>query len=145
MSLLFVPYVIIDGHKYAVAQGTYLRKWTRAFSSQLAGNIVRLNFVDRGPGIRVYDFTLMIQTWAPGSLPFTSGITATYDAQLATLEASYAKVATPIQFVDPLGQSPGAGGVYFTNLTQIFPNQSTPEKPYLLYEVELTEATQVVA
>lgn len=145
MTLPFFTYVIIDGNKYAVAQGTYLRKWTRAFSSQLAGNIIRLNFVDRGPGIRVYDFSLMIQTWAPGSTPNLNGITATWDVQLQALEASYAKVATPIQFVDPLGQSPGAGGVYFTNLTQMFPNQSTPQKPYLLYDVELTEATQVVA
>lgn len=148
MALPFNRYITIDGNKYVVAQGTYIRKWTRAFSSQLAGNIIRLNFVDRGPGIRVYSATLILRTWLPGSQPFIDGITSSWDTQLANLEASYGKVATVISFVDPFGQSPGANatfGVFFTNLNQIIPQYSTPQTVYLLYECELTEATQVVA
>jgi hypothetical protein len=139
-------YVILDGNKYVVAMNTYTRKWQRAFSSQLAGNIIRLNFIDRGPGIRVYDMTFILATWAPGSVPYLAGVTQTWDVQEQNLEASYGKVATPLQFVDPMGLSPGANanyGVYFTNFNLIIPQYSTPQKPYLLAEVEVTEATQV--
>ena len=52
-------YVVIDGKKYAVAQGTYIRKWQRQFTATLVANIVELNFVDRGPGIKTYNFTLI--------------------------------------------------------------------------------------
>lgn len=145
MAYNFVRYIIIDGNKYPVAQGTYVRKWARSFSSQLAGNIIRLNFIDRGPGIRVYDATLILQTWLPNQVPFKDGITTSWDTQLAAIEASYGKTATVLQFVDPLGQSPGANanyGVFFTNLNQIIPNYSTPQNPIILVEVELTEATQ---
>lgn len=141
-------YVIIDGKKYPVAQGSYVRKWARSFSSQLAGNIIRLNFVDRGPGIRVYNMTLILQTWKVGSTPYLDGITDTWDVQLQNLEASYGKIATVISFQDPFGQSPGANaqyGVFFTNFNEIMPNYLTPQKPYVLAEIELTEATQVVA
>lgn len=149
MVLQLQTYVVIDGNKYPVVQGTYVRKWARAFSSQLAGSIIRLNFIDRGPGIRVYDFTVMIQTWKPGSIPYANGITAPWYTQAAALEASYAVKATAINFIDPLGQVAGPDaqtwGVYFTNLNQIIPQYSTPQQTYLLYEVEVTEATQVVA
>jgi hypothetical protein len=138
-------YVIIDGYKYAVTFGTYIRKWTRSFSSQLAASIIRLNFVDRGPGIRTYSMTLMLNTWPAGSILYQDGITQTLSQQIANLEASYAKISTPIQFVDPFGAVPGAGGVYFTNLNEIIPNYATSEKPYVTMDVELTEATQVVA
>lgn len=144
----FYTYVVIDGNKYPVATGSYTRKWARSFSSQLAGNIIRLNFIDRGPGIRVYDMTIILETWLPGSQPYVNGITATWDTQLQNLEASYGKIATVISFQDPFGQSPGANanyGVYFTNFNEIIPNYSTPAKPYVLAEIELTEATQVVA
>ena len=147
-SFPFYTYIVLDGHKYPVATGTYTRKWARSFSSQLAGNIIRLNFIDRGPGIRVYDMTLIIETWLPGSEPYLNGITDTWDTQLQNLEASYGKVATVLSFQDPFGQSPGANaqyGVYFTNFNEIIPNYSTPEKPYALAEIEVTEATQVVA
>lgn len=147
-SFPFYAYVIIDGKKYPVATSSYVRKWARAFSSQLAGNIIRLNFIDRGPGIRVYDMTLLLRTWESDSLPYKNGITDPWDTQLQALEASYGKVATVLQFVDPFGQSPGANanyGVYFTNFNQIIPNYATPQKPSVLAEVEFTEATQVVA
>lgn len=139
-------YVIIDGHKYAVVSGTYIRKWIRSFSSELAANIIRLNFVDRGPGIRTYSMSLQLATWPLGSTMYNDGITETVAQQMANLETSYAKVATSIQFVDPLGNPPSAGkGVYFTNLNQIIPNYSTVQKPYIVADVELTESTQVVA
>jgi hypothetical protein len=140
----------LDGNKYPVATGSYNRKWARSFSSQLAGNIIRLNFIDRGPGIQVYDMTLILETWLPGSLPYKNGITATWDTQLQNLEASYAAVATVLEYYDPFGQTPGqyAGadwGVYFTNFNEIIPNYATPERPFVLAEIELTSATQVVA
>lgn len=147
-ALTMYPYIILDGNKYAVADNTYNRKWQRAFSSQLAGNIIRLNFVDRGPGIRVYDMTLFLANWAPGSNPYLNGITQSWDTQEQNLEASYGKTATVLQFVDPMGLSPGPSaqyGVFFTNFNLIVPAYSTPQKPYLLAEIELTEATQVVA
>ena len=92
--------------------------------------------------------TLVIQTWAPGSMPYQAGITDPWDVQLQALEASYGKVATVIGFTDPFGQSPGPSsqyGVFFTNFSEILPNYITPQKPYVLAEIELTEATQVVA
>jgi hypothetical protein len=148
MALQMYRYIILDNHKYVVATNTYNRKWTRAFSSQLAGNIIRLNFIDRGPGIRVYDMTLILANWAPGSEPYQDGITQTWDTQEQNLESSYSQVATVLQFTDPMGLSPGPSaeyGVYFTNFNLIIPQYSTPQKPYCLAEIEVTEATQVVA
>lgn len=139
------PYIILDGQKYAVAMNTYNRKWQRAFSSQLAGNIIRLNFIDRGPGIRVYDMTLILANWATTSVPFLNGITTSWDTQEQALETSYGKTATVLQFVDPMGLSPGANanfGVFFTNLNIIIPQYSTVQKGYVLAEIEVTEATQ---
>lgn len=150
MSLPIYRYIVLDNKKYVVASETYVMKWTRAFSSQLAGNIVRLNFVDRGPGIRIYDMTLILETWAPGSQQYQDGITDTWDVQLQALEASYGKIAKVLQFNDPFGRSPDSsiaigGGVFFTNLNEIIPKYTTPIKPIVLAEVEVTEATQVVA
>jgi hypothetical protein len=154
MSLPFYTFVNIGGNLYPVASDTYNMKWSRAFSSQLAGNIIRLNFIDRGPGIRVWDMTIILDTWPPGSLPHQAGIILPWDQQLANLEASYGAIATVLEFVDPWGRSPtspGAGwsttpvqGVFFTNLNEIPPKYSTPNKPYMLCEIELTEATQPV-
>lgn len=139
-------YVVIDGNKYAVTSGTYIRKWLRSFSSELASNIIRLNFVDRGPGLRSYGMTLQLATWPAGSTLYTDGITKTAEQQMSDLETSYAKVATSLQYLDPFGNPPSASsGVYFTNLNQIIPNYSTVQKTYILAEVELTESTQVVA
>lgn len=227
--------VTIDGNVYGVLQGTYIRRWTRSFSSNLAANIIRLNFVDRGPGIRVYSFQVMAYNWLPTSKPFIGGATPNFDAQRANLEASYSKIATPIAFLDMFGEPPlfsgnatapissGAGsisinsglssllsspptgsggypypvyiwaigtslgqalatgsgveiasvvgisgntlsisrsspqnwasgvnvaspiGVYFTNLNQLEAPDATSQSPRVIYEVELTEATQVVA
>lgn len=138
-------------HKFAIAQGSYTRKWQRAFSSQLAGNIIRLNFIDRGPGIRVYDMTLILASWAPGSQPYEDGITDSWDTQLYNLSTLYSATAEVLHFEDPLGQSPsplngGAGdyGVFFTNFNEIIPQYATPQKPYILAECEFTEATQTV-
>jgi len=153
MSLPFFRYVQIDGFQYVVAVDTYNMKWSRAFSSQLAGNIIRLNFIDRGPGIRVWDMTLLLKTWDPSSVPYQDGITQTWDQQLANLEASFGKIAKVLSFVDPFGRSPGVNatftstpvnGVFFTNLNEIIPRYATPQKPYVLVEVEITEATQVI-
>jgi len=139
-------YITLDYQKYAISSATYVRKWQRSFSSQLAANIVRLNFVDKGPGIRVYSMTLILATWSPNSQPYQDGITLTAEQQMANLEASYAKVATSLQFYDCFGNPPSASsGVYFTNLNQIVPNYATVNKSYILAEVELTEATQVAA
>jgi len=146
-ALKMYPYIILDGNKYPVAMNTYNRKWQRAFSSQLAGNIVRLNFIDKGPGIRVYDMTLILANWAPTSLPYLDGITQSWDTQEQALETSYGKIAQVLQFVDPMGLSPGPSaqyGVYFTNFNLIIPQYSTVQKPYLLAEIEVTEATQLV-
>ena len=150
-SLPFYRYVQIDGKKYPVATGSYVRKWARAFSSQLAGNIIRLNFIDRGAGIRVYDMTLILQTWRSDTQPYKDGVTDTWDTQLYNLSSSYSAIAFVLHFEDPLGQSPnpingGAGdyGVFFTNFNQIIPNYATPQSPRILAEIELTESTQTV-
>jgi hypothetical protein len=140
-------YITLDGNKYAISQGTYTRRWTRAFSSQLAASIIRLNFVDRGPGIRVYSMQLMLFTWPTDSEVYSEdGIVKTMDQQISDLEASYAKIATPLTFLDAFGNPPSASSkVYFTNMVQSIPNYSTVQKGYALYDIELTEATQIVA
>jgi hypothetical protein len=151
--LPFYTYIVLDGNKYVVAADTYNQKWSRSFSSQLAGNIIRLNFIDRGPGIRVIDMTLILETWDPNSIPYKDGITIPWWQQLQNLEASYGQIAQVLSFQDPFGRvlAPvGANtsqnwGVFFTNLNEIIPKYATPQKPYVLCEVEITEATQVVA
>lgn len=139
-------YIVLDGNKYAISMGSYIRKWLRSFTSELASNIIRLNFVDRGPGLRTYSMTLILATWSTNSNVYQDGVTKTAEQQMSDLEASYAKIATSLQFLDVFGNPPSASsGVYFTNLNQIIPNYSTVEKPYILAEIELTESTQVVA
>ena len=153
MSLQAYRYIILDGNKYVVSSDTYNMKWSRAFSSQLAGNIIRLNFIDRGPGVRVADFTVILKTWAPTSQPYLDGITTTWDVQLQALEASFGQIAHVLSFQDPFGRQfiPQGGnalsnwGVFFTNLNEIVPKYSTQNGPFVLCEVEVTEATQVVA
>jgi hypothetical protein len=133
-------YVVIDSYKYAVQQGTYIRKWERQFTATLAANIVELNFVDKGPGIKHYNFTLLLNTWDTTSQPYKDGVTQTLDQQRTNLEASYLKVATAVQFLDPFGEAPTLGGVYFTSLNENLPPYSTVEKPYLLMDIELVES-----
>jgi hypothetical protein len=142
---MIYPYVVIDNNKYAVATGTYIRHWVRSFTSQLAANIIRLNFIDRGPGVRTYNMALQLSTWKPGSLLYNAGITKTAEQQMADLEASYAKVAKSLQFQDAFGNPPSASsGVFFTNMDQIIPNYATTQKSYILVDVEITESTQEV-
>lgn len=151
MSLPFYTYIVLNGHKYPVLADTYSMKWTRAFSSQIAGNIIRLNFIDKGPGIRVYDMILLIKTWATTDPLYKVGITLPWTTQLQNLEASYGLQATVLHFEDPFGRSPtpasggpGDYGVFFINLVEIIPNYSTPQSPVALVQIELTEATQLV-
>jgi hypothetical protein len=142
--------VKINGFWYAVQQGTYVRKWQRQFTATLAANIVELNWVDRGPGIKTFDFTLHIVTWDPSSIPYKLGVTQTWDVQMANLETAYLAVNTSLAFIDVFGNSPiipntsTPGGVYFTNLNQNVPNYSTPEKPYVLVDIEVIEALKTV-
>lgn len=140
-------YVVIDGFKYAVQQGTYIRKWQRQFTQTLVANIVELNFIDKGPGIKTYDFTLLVTSWSPNSQPYKDGITQTLDQQIANLEASYEKVNTAISFLDIFGNppDPGTPGVYFTNLNQNVPNYSSVQTPYLLIDVELIESLTAIS
>lgn len=136
-----LQYVNIDGNLYVVQQGSYLRKWQRQFTATLVANIVELNFVDRGPGIKTYDFTIIVATWDSWSQPYKAGITTTWQQQMQALEVSYEKVNSAMTFIDPFGNPPDVGnGVYFTNLNQSIPAYSTPNKPYLLCDVELIEA-----
>src|SRR3989338_6240409 len=99
-------FVIIDGHKYAVAQGTYMRRWIRQFQALINTVGVRLNFVDRGPGLKVYGMTLILANWPTDSLMFTDGITETLDQQRLNLEVSYGKITTSLQFIDPFNEPP---------------------------------------
>lgn len=143
----FNRYIILNGKKYPVTPDTYSMKWDRSFSSQLAGNIIRLNFIDRGPGTRVYDATLILRTWNPTDLPYLDGITETWDQQLQDLEATYGLIAQILPFTDLSNRSPGSvaqDGVFFTNYTLSIPKYSTPQTPILLAQCEFTEATQLI-
>jgi hypothetical protein len=124
-----------------VKQGTYTRNWQRQFTSTLAANLIRLNFVDRGPGYMYYELTLQLVQWKPGTIGYKAGITQTVIEQMQNLENSYMKISTPIPYLDPLGNSPeGNANVYFTNLVQTFPQFSTSENVYIEVQIELTEA-----
>ena len=88
---------------------------------------------------------LVLSNWGTDTLVYQDGVTETLDQQRQNLETAYSKISTPIEFIDPFGEVPGAGGVYFTNLNETIPQYSTVAKPYVLMEIETTEATQVVA
>ena len=137
------PYVTIDGNKYALASDTYTRKWIRSFTSYLAANIVRLNFIDKGPGVRTYNFQVICAPWGSATLPYLNGVTSSPETQMTNLETTYAKIATPISFTDPLGNV-STYGVYMTDLQQTIPKYSTTQDVYIIATVELTEATQGV-
>lgn len=138
------PYVILDGKKYAVQQGTYVRKWARQFTATLSANIVELNFIDRGPGIQTYDFTLILAQWGADSLMYKQGITSDMNSQITALETLYSQVNTQFQFVDPYGNSPKLGAVYMTDLQETIPNFSTPEKPTTFMTIELIAAIPAI-
>jgi hypothetical protein len=143
----FNRYVILNGQKYPVQTDTYKLGWQRAFSSQLAGNILRLNFVDRGPGLRTYDMSLILRTWNPTDLPYFDGITQTYDEQLANLELSYGLQAQILPFTDISNRSPGPvaqNGVFFIDYSLSIPKYATNQTILLLAKISLVEATQLV-
>ena len=137
------PYIILDGNPYALVSDSYTRNWVRSFTSYLAANIVRLNFIDKGPGVRTYTFQVICAPWGSSTLPYLSGITTSPEAQMTALETTYKKIATPVAFTDPLG-NPSIYGVYMTDLQQTFPKYATSEHSYIIATVELTEATQGV-
>ncbi len=137
--------VTIDGHQYAVSSGTYIERWVRQFTATLVANLVELNYVDNGPGIKTYSMTLLLSSWDPQSQPYKDGVIESWDTQKANLEASYLKKATALQYIDPFGQSPTLGGVYFTMLNQIIPNYSTAQKPYVLCEIEIRESLTAIS
>ena len=88
---------------------------------------------------------LVLANWGPNSVPYkVAGITSTPEAQEATLENTYSLIATPVPFVDPLGNA-SAFGVYMTDLQITIPDWSTPEQTFILASIQLTNATQVVA
>jgi len=136
-------YITLDGNNYAIVQGSYLRQWVRSFTSYLAANIVRLNFIDKGPGVRKYSFQIMCQQWPSTSLPYLGGVTQNAITQMSNLEATYAKIATPVAFTDPFGNA-SSYGVYMTDLQQSVPNYGTNQTPFIQATVQLTEATQPV-
>jgi len=138
------PYITLDGNKYALVSGSYIRQWARSFTSYLSANIVRLNFVDKGPGVRTYTFQVYLSQWPVGSIPYVNGITASPETQMTALETTYAKIATPVGFTDPFG-TVSTNGVYMTDLQQTIPNYGTSQQSFIIATVQLTEATQVVA
>lgn len=136
-------YITLDGNNYAIVSNSYLRRWIRSFTSYLAANIIRLNFIDKGPGVRTYSFQLQLAPWGSTSLPYLNGVTASPEQQMAQLEATYAKIATPVAFIDPLG-NPEPFGVYMTDLQVTIPPYATAQVTHLIVTVELTSATQLV-
>lgn len=141
-------YIILDGHYYVVQSGTYVRTWKRLFTSTLSANILELNFIDNGPGIKTYDMTLILASWSPDSAIYKTlhGLDpaiASLEQQITNLEASFALVATELGFTDPFGNSPAQGYVYFTLLTENLPVFSTAEKPYLLVDIEVMGSSAI--
>ena len=140
---MILPYVTIDGNKYAIVAGSYSRQWIRSFTSYLSANIVRLNFIDKGPGVRTYSMQLHLAPWGSNSLPALSGVNTSPEGQMAQLEASYAKIATPISFTDVFGTTL-SNGAYMTDLQQVIPLHGTSQSTYIIATVTMTEATQLV-
>ncbi len=137
---MILPYISLDGYNYAIASNSYQRRWVRSFTSYLAANIVRLNFVDKGPGVKTYNFQLILAPWGSTTLPFLNGVTSSPETQMAQLETSYSKIAAPIFFTDPFGAT-YPQGVFMTDLQQSIPPYATTQTPYIIATVELTENT----
>jgi len=130
---------------YAVAQnGGYSRQWLRYFQSQpLAYGQARITGIDNGPGINQYTISLIVTNWDSGSLPYQAGVTQTWDIQKHNLETSFKKIATVLYFIDPFGVAPDldpTSGVYFWQFTETILPQSTPSKPYIQYDIVLTQS-----
>lgn len=140
---MILPYISLDGNNYAIVSGSYVRQWIRSFTSYLAANIVRLNYIDKGPGVRTYNFQLHLAPWGSTSLPYLNGVTTSPETQMTQLETTYKKIATPVSFTDPFGNS-STYGVYMTDLQQTIPAYGTTQTSYITATVTLTEATQTV-
>ena len=130
---------------YAFIQGTYTRDWQRYFSSSpIAYGTTRINGVDNGPGINQYTFSILVTNWPTTSLPYLQGVTQTWDVQKFNLQAAFQVTASPLVFYDPFGQpptlTPQQTGVYFWKFTETLLPQSTPELPFIQYEITLTES-----
>jgi hypothetical protein len=129
---------------YAVANG-YTRDWQKYFSSQpLPYGVGRITGIDNGPGINQYTLTLFVTTWPANSLPYQLGVTQTWDVQKANLENSFEKVApnNALVFLDPFGVPPTLDptiGIYFWKFTETIVDWSTPQKPFIQYEIVLTQ------
>lgn len=140
---MVATYITLDGNKYPLTPGSYARQWIRSFTTYLAANIVRLNFIDKGPGVRTYSFQVVLSQWPSNSAPFQSGITQSPETQMSNLETTYQKIATPVAFTDPFG-NPSTFGVYMTDLQQTIPLYATSQQTFILATIQLTEATQTV-
>lgn len=151
MALIPVPVIKLDGHYYAVMTDTYTRSWQRQFTWSISAATIQVNFVDRGPGIRKYNMSVLLCDWATTSAPYLAGVTESVDTQRSNLEASYQKIATALSFTDPFGNRPlvpGSSttptGVFFTNLVQSIPKYSVKNRPYIAYEIEVMDSTSEV-
>jgi hypothetical protein len=135
----------LDGHYYAIQSNSYTRYWERYFDSQVYAGVVRLNWVDRGAGLATYSMTLVLNTWNPNSLPYKQGVTEDMATQKANLEATFMKINTQLEFIDPFGNPPyipgttTSDGVYFSGFTETIPPYSVPNKVISLVKIELRQ------
>jgi len=136
-----------NNYNFAVVQGSYSMSWERLFSSTLAGNLVRINFLDSGPGYKVWNMQLYLQQFSPGSPLYKAGVTEDAITQMTNLESLYmyitnlgssTTVDTGIGFIDANGFAP-QWGIYFSNLIQTIPEYSTNQEPYIVATVEFIE------
>lgn len=141
-----VSVISLDNNLYAVLADSYTRSWIRQFFFSISAVVTRVNFVDRGPGTRKYNMTLLLMDWPTDSLPYKQGVTANVNTQRTNLEASYNKIATVLGYTDPFGLQPidprtnNVTGVYFTNMTQSIPRYAVPNKVAIEYQIELADA-----
>lgn len=142
--------ITLDGYQYAVKINSYNRSWVRQFNSSITAGIIRVTFIDRGPGIQIYKMSLELRSWPTSSLPYKLGVTQTWDQQLTNLEASYNKTRNSLQFIDPFGDVPYIpgtstnSGVYFLDYLQTIPPYATPDKPSIQAMIELQNAAFIV-
>lgn len=169
------PYIILDGYQntatnqfvpalYMVQQGSYTRNWKRQFTSNVAANIVRINYVDAGPGFMQWDMTLILASFPKYGINLTANqqlnnLAATYTSEYPSAPDAAAPVnptsvivtATDISYQDPLGNQyihnsqydtdtqTYYGGVFLTNLSIQIPEYSTPQSPVILATIELVQ------
>jgi len=138
--------IYLDGYYYAVESGSYIRNWKRQSEFSITAVTTRVQWTDRGPGVRSYNMVLLVQDWATNSLPYKQGVTQTFAQQVTNLEASYNKRATKLTFYDPFGNRPydnvaGANtSVYFVNMVQEIPKYAGNNKVVCTYQIELIDS-----